>query len=191
MHLFLLLERTLLSRARAVTQLNSDAEWPKVASVIHIFSTAPPRPSQRGQPLRGPSVLTAHSILLTDLQCVEHSRAHALLLTRVLSLHGGWVHFAPEHQHTLVLLFHITTLREILWHATKCEALVDMAVNVSPSAQRAFVHTLCSTQELKHVTLWRCAPSRFPFFLSCPRVGIATRCVTPARHKDLDLPLTR
>ena len=40
------------------------------------------------------------------------------------------------------LFFHITTLRDILWHATKCEALVDMAVNVSPSAQCAFVDTL-------------------------------------------------
>ena len=38
--------------SRAVTQLNSDAEWPTVLSVIHFcFITAPPRPCQRGQPL--------------------------------------------------------------------------------------------------------------------------------------------
>ena len=43
-----------------------------------FFTTAPPRPSQRGQPPRGPSVLTGHSILLTDLpKCgaLESSRS--------------------------------------------------------------------------------------------------------------------
>ena len=32
----------------------------------------------------------------------------------------------------------------------------------------ALVDTLCSTQELKHVTFWRCALPRFPFFFRVP-----------------------
>ena len=42
------------------------------------FTAAPSRPSQRGQPLRGLSVLTGHSILLTDLpicEALESSRS--------------------------------------------------------------------------------------------------------------------
>ena len=140
-----------------------------------------------GSHCEGLVFFTGHSILLTDLpRCgaLESSRSSfdcAQFVWRVGSLRSRTL------IHTLVLFFHITTLRDILWHATKCEALVDMAVNVSPGAQCAFVDTLCSTQELKHVTLWRCALSRFPFFLSCPRVGIATRCVcNVVRHKDLE-----
>ena len=65
--------------SRAVTRLNSDAERPKAGSVIHNFlPLAPPRPSQREQPLRRLSVLTGHSILLTELPicgALESSRS--------------------------------------------------------------------------------------------------------------------
>ena len=49
--------------SRAVTQLDSDAEWPTVVSLMNIFfTTAQPRPSQRGQPCEGLSVFkTGHS----------------------------------------------------------------------------------------------------------------------------------
>ena len=87
---------------------------------------------------------------------MEYSRAHALLLTRVLSLYGGSIHFAIEHQHTLVFFFHITTSRDILWHATKCEALVDMAVfRVHVFLVPLVARDLCLTSSL-FLLVWLC-----------------------------------
>ena len=106
---------------------------PKLPQSFTCFSTAPPRPSQRGRPLRGLSVLTATRFFWQTFQCVEHSRAHALLFTRcaqfvwtVGSLRSRTLtHICPcsfTWQHYVTSSGTLRNVRR--W--------VDMAVNVSP-----------------------------------------------------------
>ena len=73
-----------------MTQLNSDAEWLEVGlSYSQVFATVPPRPSQRGKPLRGLCVFSWPHVSSDGPSEVWSTRElTTLLVTPVLSLYG-------------------------------------------------------------------------------------------------------